>query len=178
MQNNKTVLFFIIKFFGTYLILFLIYSFYLSKSQNTSDIFACAPITKTVANQTKSVLTFLGYSAEIEQDSKELSVNLYVDNKFLARIVEGCNAISIIILFISFIIAFASDFKRTALFILFGSLIIYFTNIIRIVIIVIAINKYPQYQNILHDIVFPSLIYGITFLLWFIWVQKFSKIKK
>ena len=178
MQNNKTVLFFIIKFFGTYLILFLIYSFYLSKSQNTSDIFACAPVTKTVANQTKSVLTFLGYSAEIEQDSKELSVNLYVDNKFLARIVEGCNAISIIILFISFIIAFASDFKRTVLFILFGSLIIYFTNIIRIVIIVIAINKYPQYQNILHDIVFPSLIYGITFLLWFIWVQKFSKIKK
>ena len=178
MQNNKTVLFFIIKFFGTYLILFLIYSFYLSKSQNTFDIFACAPVTKTVANQTKSVLTFLGYSVEIEQDSKELSVNLYVDNKFLARIVEGCNAISIIILFISFIIAFASDFKRTALFILFGSLIIYFTNIIRIVIIVIAINKYPQYQNILHDIVFPSLIYGITFLLWFIWVQKFSKIKK
>jgi exosortase family protein XrtF len=177
-QNNKTVLFFIIKFFGTYLILFLIYSFYLSKNQQTSDIFACAPVTKTVADQTKSLLIFLGYSTEIEQDTKELSVNLFVENKFLARIVEGCNAISIIILFISFIIAFASDFKRTALFILFGSLIIYFTNITRIVIIVIAINKYPQYQNILHDIVFPSLIYGITFLLWFIWVQKFSKIKR
>ena len=178
MQNNKTVLFFIIKFFGTYLLLFLIYSFYLSKNQETSNVFACAPVTKTVADQSKNLLIFLGYNAEIAQDTKELSVNLYVENKFLARIIEGCNAISIIILFISFIVAFASGFKRTALFILFGSLIIYFTNIIRIVIIVIAINKYPQYQNIFHDIVFPSLIYGITFLLWFIWVQKFSKIKK
>ena len=57
-------------------------------------------------------------------------------------------------------------------------LLIYFTNILRIAFIVVALYKYPQFENILHNIVFPSLIYGMTFLLWVLWVSKFSKLKK
>jgi exosortase family protein XrtF len=59
-----------------------------------------------------------------------------------------------------------------------GSLIIYFSNIARIAIITIALIEYPEYNDILHDFVFPSIIYGVTFLLWFIWVQKFSRLSK
>ena len=179
MKGNKTAVLFLIKFFGTYLLLFLLYSFYLEKTQSEIiDGFACAPITKTVAEQTKYVLTVFGYNAEVVQDTKTLSVKLFLNNKFTAYIVEGCNSISIIILFISFIVAFAGKFKTTVLYILFGSLLIYFTNIVRIAIIAIALIKYPQYQNVLHEIIFPSIIYGITFLLWFIWIRKFSILKK
>ena len=178
MQNNKTVIYFLIKFFGTYLLLFLLYSFYLSKNQQTAEFFACAPITKAVAEQSQYLLNALGYKAEIEQSNIEMSVNLYVNDIFIARIIEGCNSISIIILFIAFIVAFASGFKRTLLYILFGSFIIYLVNVIRIVVIVVAIYKYPELEGLLHNIVFPSIIYGITFLLWFVWVQKISKLKK
>lgn len=178
MQNNKTVLFFIIKFFGTYLLLFLMYSFYLSKNQKTAGVFACAPITKSVAKQTNFVLHLVGYNSEIIQDPNEISINLFVEQKLVAKIIEGCNAISIIILFSSFIVAFTGNFKNTFIFISIGSLIIYVTNILRIAIITIAIFEYPAYQKVLHDIIFPSLIYGITFLLWFVWVKKFSKVNK
>lgn len=179
MKGNKTVVLFLIKFFGTYLLLFLLYSFYLEKTQNETDSgFACAPITKTVAEQTQYLLTIFGYPTEIEQDTETLAVKLFINGDFTAFIVEGCNSISIIILFISFIIAFAGKLKTTVLYILFGSLLIYFTNIIRIVIISIALYKYPQYQQILHEIIFPSIIYGTTFLLWFIWIRKFSTLKK
>jgi len=105
-------------------------------------------------------------------------VKLFINDKFTAFIVEGCNAISIIILFIAFIVAFAGKFKTTILYILFGSLLIYFTNIVRIVIISIALYEFPQYQNVLHEIVFPSIIYGMTFLLWFVWIRNFSNLKK
>ena len=178
MQSNKTVVFFLIKFFATYILLFLIYSFYLSRNQKTTGVYSCAPITKTVAYQTEFLLNSVGYSAKIEQHTEEVSVKLFVNNKLVARVIEGCNAISIIILFISFIVAFASDFKTTLLFIVVGSLLIYFSNIFRIAIISIALYEFPQYQYILHDVIFPIMIYGITFLLWFIWVQKFSKLKK
>jgi len=177
-QNNKTVIIFLIKFFGTYLVLFLIYSFYLSKNQKTNTVFACAPITRMVAEQSQYVLNLIGYDSEIEQNKTEMSVKLFVNKTYVARVVEGCNAISIIILFIAFIVAFASGFKKTALYILFGSLIIYLINIFRIAIIALAIYKYPEYENVLHTIIFPGIIYGITFLLWFIWIQKFSKLKR
>ncbi len=156
----------------------MIYAIYLNKTQNISGVYSCAPITKTVANQAQFVLSSFGYDAEIEQHPEEISLRLLMNDQFIARINEGCNAMSIIILFISFIIAFANKFKATALYILFGSLIIYSSNIFRIAFIVIALYKYPKYQNILHDYIFPGIIYGITFLLWFIWVRKFSKIGK
>jgi exosortase family protein XrtF len=177
-KGNKTVVIFLLKFFGTYLVLFLIYAVYLNRTQKVTGVFSCAPITKTVAGQTQYLLNCFGYNTVIEQHTEEVSIKLIVNNKFVATIIEGCNSISIVILFISFIVAFASNFKTTALYILFGSLIIYFSNIVRIALITIALFEYPKYRDILHDFIFPSIIYGITFLLWFIWVQKFSRLKK
>jgi len=177
-KSNKIVIIFLIKFFGTYALLFFIYNSYLSNNQKTETIFSCAPITKTVANRSKEVLNFIGYKTEIEQHSKEVSMKLIINDTYVARVIEGCNAISIMILFISFIVAFANKFSITLLYIVVGSLIIYFTNILRISIIAIALYKYPSYENLLHNIIFPSIIYGITFLLWFIWVRKFSMKKK
>lgn len=176
MQSNKIVLLFLGKFFGVYILLFLMYSLYLNKTQSNSGVFACAPITNSVAKQTQFLLNTVGFDAKIEQHPEEVSVKLFINEKYVSRIIEGCNSISIIILFCSFVIAFSSNFKSTFLFILIGSLLIYAVNIIRIVIISIALYQFPQYEYILHDILFPLIIYGFTFLLWFIWIKKFSKI--
>ena len=178
MKSNKTVVIFLLKFFGTYLLLFLFYSYYLNKTQSTTDVFSCSPITKMVAKQSQTLLSSFGYQTEVAQLHDEMSMQLKINNSFIARINEGCNAMSIIILFTSFIVAFASNMKTTVLYIIFGSIIIYFSNILRIAIIAIAFYKYPKYQDELHNYIFPSIIYGITFLLWFIWVRKFSRLKK
>ena len=177
MKSNKTVVLFLIKFFGTYLILFILYAVYLNRNQNTAGLYACAPITKTVAHHSQFLLTTFGYDAKIEQDPEKVAMQLILNGELIALINEGCNAVSIIILFISFIVAFAGKIRTTALYILFGSLLIYLSNIFRIAFISIALYKYPEYQAILHDFIFPGILYGITFLLWFIWVQKFSQIK-
>jgi exosortase family protein XrtF len=154
------------------------YSYYLSKNQETADFFACDPITNTVAEQTSYVLNLFGYDAKIEQHTKEVSVKLFVENVYVAKIVEGCTAISIIILFNAFIVAFSNTFLTTAIYCLVGSLLIYIVNIFRIAFIGVALYKYPQYQHILHDIIFPVIIYGAIFILWFIWIKQFSKLKK
>lgn len=175
MKGNKTVIIFLLKFFGTYLVLFLLYSFYLQKTQKKVPVFSCDPITSSVAKQTQFLLNKAGFQAEINQNSQENSVNLSLNQQPVARIIEGCNAISIIILFTAFIVAFAAGFKTTFLYILIGSLVIYITNIFRIAVISVAMFKYPEYEALLHDFIFPSIIYGTTFLLWIIWVKSFSK---
>ena len=178
MQNNRTVIIFLTKFFGVYALLFIFYSVYLKNTQKVGDVFACAPITKSVANQTQFLLKTMGYHSEIKQHPEEISIQLMVAGNYVARIIEGCNSISIIILFISFIVAFAGELKSTIMYILIGSVLIYSVNIVRIAFIGLALYKYPQYQYLLHIIIFPAIIYGMTFLLWVIWVRKFSKIKR
>jgi exosortase family protein XrtF len=101
--------------------------------------------------------------------------NILYNNKITATIIEGCNAVSVIVLFISFVIAFSGKLKQTVVFILVGSLFIYILNIFRIIILSVLLYYYPAQEHILHGVVFPLFIYGAVFILWVIWVTKFSK---
>ena len=105
-------------------------------------------------------------------------MRLFVNNEYLVRIIEGCNSVSVLILFISFIAAFHTDFKRTFLFAIAGSVLIYIFNLLRIVWLAIGIYHYPEYEELLHGTIFPAIIYGTVFLLWIIWVRIVSKKKK
>ena len=177
MKNNKNIILFLVKFFVTYFLLTLIYSAYLNKTQQASSIFVCSPITKTVANQTQYVASALGYDIVTDQNEEELSMKLLYKGNYIAKVVEGCTSIGVIILFIAFIIAFSGKFKHMVLYILVGSILIYIVNLFRIIILTIALYKYPQYDDFLHKILFPLIIYGFTFILWIIWVNKFAIFK-
>ena len=178
MKRQRNIVLFLVKFFATYFILFVIYSLYLQNTQERGDVFSCSPITTVVAEQTESVLTFLGYDAAHMQHEEEMSVKLLLNGHYTARVIEGCNSFSIIILFLSFIIAFPGRIKATIIYGLLGSLFIYGINILRIAFLTLMLYKYPDQQEFLHNLLFPAIIYGATFLLWVIWVQKFSNYKK
>jgi len=179
-KNNKLVIIFLVKFFISYFLLFSIYSAYLHKNQIKIPIFSCAPITEIVANNTKTVAKWFGYHIYTEQNKKELSIKLIVGGNYTARVIEGCNSVSVIILFLAFIIAFSGKLVATLLFGIIGSALIYSINILRIIALSLLLYKYPQYQEPLHTLIFPAVIYGFVFVLWVIWVRYFShhKIKK
>ncbi|MGO3238755.1 MAG: hypothetical protein ACTIKA_10935 [Psychroflexus halocasei] len=44
----------------------------------------------------------------------------------------------------------------------------------RIALLSIAIFEYPQYTDFLHTTLFPAFIYGVVFILWFVWVRNFN----
>ncbi|EHQ02330.1 exosortase family protein XrtF [Gillisia limnaea] len=172
-KKYKSVLRFILIFLGSYFLFSIFYNMYLDLSLSQKyypDFF-----THLVAIQSEAVIEAFGYSSRIFPNPNEPSMNLYVNDLFLARVVEGCNSISIIILFISFVLAFVSKLKTTLLFVFAGSVIIYVMNVIRIAILSIGIYEYPQHADFLHSIVFPLIIYGTVFILWIIWVRIFSK---
>lgn len=102
-------------------------------------------------------------------------MKVIINGKFVARVIEGCNAISIIILFLSFIVAFAGKLKTTIFYAFAGSIVIYAFNLIRIVILSAGLYHYPWRREILHNVIFPMIIYGTVFMLWMVWVNRFSK---
>jgi exosortase family protein XrtF len=168
----KPFLLFLAKFFITYLVLTSIYQIYLSNfdtAKNQVDGF-----TKIVASQSQTILTLVDAKAYTAIDYNEPSIKLFYKGKWVSRIIEGCNALSVIILFISFVVAFTGNFKNTFIFITLGSLLIHLFNIVRIALLSMAVFHFPMYQDFLHSVVFPLFIYGVVFLLWVIWVNKFS----
>ncbi|RAR47856.1 exosortase family protein XrtF [Flavobacterium lacus] len=168
----KPFLIFLLKFFLSYVFLTVLYQFYLNSFDDS--LLEVDSITKIVGVQTQQTIEFFQYNSHLEPHPKQNSMMLFVEEKFVARVVEGCNAISVIILFIAFVIAFKGNWKKTVLFISVGSVLIYLLNVIRIALIAIALYQYPQHEHLLHGVIFPLFIYGVVFLLWVVWVNKFS----
>lgn len=170
----KAVIKFIFVFLLTYVVLSMIYKFYLQYSDGST--FYPDYFTNLVAVQTENILNTWGYSAQVLPHTTEPSLKVILNGKYVARVVEGCNSLSVIILFISFIIAFSGKLKTTFFYILSGSVLIYVVNLLRIVILTIGLYYYPKYEDILHTVIFPAIIYGLVFLLWIFWVNRFSKL--
>lgn len=172
-SKYKSVLRFILTFLGSYFILVLVYNLYLT--YGASNTYYPDIITHTVAQQSESVINALGYDIKVEPSRVVPAMNLVMNNKVLAYVVEGCNAVSVMLLFISFMLAFFDGWKRTLLFIFGGVVLIYGMNIIRIALLTIGIYEYPEYTELLHGTIFPAVIYGTVFLLWLGWIRSYKK---
>ena len=168
----KPFLLFLAKFAASYLLFTFVYQTYLHQFDEKK--MEVDGFTQLVANQSQKLLSFSDANSHTGENFKEASVKLFYKGKWVARIVEGCNALSVIILFVSFVIAFKGKLKPTLLFIIFGSLLIHIFNVLRISMLCMALQNFPQYDSLLHDVIFPVVIYGLVFLLWIVWVNKYS----
>lgn len=159
-----------------YISLSVIYKFYLQFSDGSK--FYPDYFTYLVGEQSKDLLNTMGYTTELVPHLNEPSLMVILKDVYVARIIEGCNGLSVLILFMSFIIAFSGKLKITFLYLLSGSVVIYVVNILRIVILSIWLYKYPEESEFLHSVVFPAIIYGVVFILWIFWVNRFSKLNQ
>src|SRR6187431_824833 len=131
----KPFLFFLFTFFGTYVLLALVYHFFLNSFGNIQVDTA----TRWVAQNTEAVISWYDKSVKIKEVKNEPFFEMYFHDKIVVRIVEGCNGISVIISFISFVVAFSGSLKNTLFFIFGGSLMIYILNVLRIAVITVLL---------------------------------------
>lgn len=132
-------------------------------------------ITKIVGRNVEQLMQWFNCDIKIDKKMSDSWLDVFYNKKYMTRIIEGCNAISVVILFVSFVVAFSGKLKPTFLFILLGILLIYIINVIRIALLVVLAYNFPDYAHFLHGVFFPLVIYGLVFALWVIWINKFSK---
>ncbi len=167
-QDFKPVLLILARFIIIYLVFLAGYQFYLNIFEGDLD-----PISKSVAFQSSKVQDALGYKTILVDQPKFETMWFYVKNQYISRMVEGCNAISVMILFLAFIFAFYKGFK-TFVFAFSGLIFLHIMNVLRIAGLNILIIEHPQYSKIGHDYFFPAIIYGSVVLLWLIWIKFYS----
>ena len=170
MREFKPVIKFIATFFIVYILLVVIYNQYLSfyHSKNLPD-----PYSENVAYFSTVLANLFGFSATIENDISQPWTWIFFDGKRTSYINEGCNAVSIMIIFLAFMLAFAKGWKKTTLYIIAGLIVIQIMNILRIFLLNYVFRYYSDYGKPAHDYLFPLIIYGTVFCLWVVWVRYF-----
>ncbi|WP_379967088.1 exosortase family protein XrtF [Epilithonimonas sp. UC225_85] len=173
MKDFLPVLKILLRFVVIYIVFVLLYQLYLNNYEN--DV--VDPFTRWVANQVGYLQSIFGFPTVLVDNLKLHSVLFQTSGKYTTRMVEGCNVISVAILFAAFIFAFYKGAK-TFLYVFAGLIILHILNVLRITLLNIILIKYPQYEKIGHDYIFPAIIYGGVIVLWLVWIQFFALKKK
>ena len=173
-KKNKPAILFLLKFVVIYAAMSAMYSYYLDSFEDPEvDGF-----TYEVAYESSELAKAVGFESKIAINPEETSVKFWLDDFYRIKIVEGCNGLSVMILFVSFVIAFGGKFINKLWFLPLGVLLVHSSNIIRISFLAYVYVYHYDYAQMIHDYIFPSIIYGMVFLLWVIWVNYFAVTNK
>lgn len=169
LKDFKPVLLILLRFIVIYLVLLFGYQFYLNSFQAQG----LDPYSRFIADQVMFLQNQLGFATSLFDDVKNEQVFYMVKNEYVTRMVEGCNAVSVIILFFAFIFAFYKGLK-TFVYGIIGFLILHIINVLRIAGLNIVTRDYPDYNKMSHDYLFPAIIYGTVVVLWLVWIKFFA----
>ena len=169
LREFKPTLLFLSKFLAIYFILNIIYGIYVESYDTKAD-----GITTWVSDQSVSFLSSIGYEASSLPVAYEPKVALYNQGTSVINIFEGCNGINIMILFLAFIVAVSGNFANMIWFIPAGFIFIHLANLGRIAFLFWVAQSKPDYLYFSHKYIFTAIIYTAVFLLWTIWVVRFS----
>ena len=169
-NDFKPVLKILLRFILLYVVMVLGYQFYLNGFKNAGlDSFST-----WVMVQVDLVQNNIGYPSQMVPGKPQDETSwFFVSGKYVSRMVEGCNAISVMILFLAFIFAFYEGFK-TFIFAALGVIFLHIINVLRIVGLNVLLVEYPQYSKMGHDYLFPAIIYGSVVVLWLIWIKFYA----
>jgi exosortase/archaeosortase family protein len=104
-------------------------------------------------------------------------VVVWLNGKRMLGISNACNGQVLYPLFSAFILATQSHWLNKILMLLVGNGLIFFTNVGRIIGLILIKYYKPNWLDFNHKYTFMLIVYGLIFILWMVWVQKFSEIQ-
>lgn len=164
---------FVVIFVSAYLTSNIIYGLYIEYAHPSPDVF-----TWLTAAQSAECLQWIGQPASIIINTKGPTVFLNRFSTPIVDIYEGCNGVNVIIVFLSFIVAFAGPLKRKLIFIAVGIVLLNLANVTRIVLLYFVATRYQTYFYFTHKYVFTISLYCMVVALWFAWINKLAGAQK
>ena len=90
----------------------------------------------------------------------------------------GCTSLKQWMHWIFIMTLFSGPWKHKLWYIPSGIIVIHFINVFRVVGLAVSVKYYPEHFEAFHNYFFKTFFYFIIFLMWVLWTEKFSKIKK
>jgi exosortase family protein XrtF len=164
-KEFKPAIFFVVKFLALYLIGNLLYGFFITAYEPVAD-----PVTEWVTHQTAAILNL--FDAPVVSYAKSDKPTVIIKHiKPVLGVFEGCNGVNVMIVFLSFVLAFGPMNKKLAWFLPAGLLLIHISNLFRISLLFFVSIDYPQQLYFFHKYFLTAFMYGVVFALWFFWLR-------
>lgn len=151
---------FLFKVICIYFLWYLVYEIWLLPNGYIDE-----PLSKNIASVSAGILSFLGE-------------NVFYYGRVVGiigtpggEIVDGCNGIAAIGLFLGFIFAYPGAWRPRFYFSIFGIAVIYLVNVARIVFLSYIQLYWPQGFDFMHDYSTTTIFYIVIFILWMIWAN-------
>jgi exosortase family protein XrtF len=173
LKEFKPTILFLVKFIGIYIVANLLYGVYVTAYSPGPD-----PITSLASRQTAVALGICGWHSSTEDNETKPTTLLIHEGKSVLAIYEGCNGINIMIIFVAFLFAFGPIGKSLWIFALAGIIIIHLMNLARIALLFWVTLYLPDLVYFVHKYLFTAVLFVIVFVLWIVWVRRFSKLKE
>ena len=158
---------FLLLVFSLYILWYLVYNLWLHPDERL-DLF----VIDITVSLSKNILEALGYTVYTGADRL-----IGIDGASGLWIGDNCNGIILFSLFAWFIIAYKGKVKYKLIYIPLGILSIQLINVLRVVVLAIIDTHSRSWTEFNHTYTFTIFIYGYIFLLWMIWVNRFSERK-
>ncbi len=151
---------FIFKALGFFLVWYIVYELWLLPNGALDEW-----VSVNIISNCAGILNWLGYDIF----SYNRVIGIYGHPGI--EVVDGCNGIAAIGLFLGFIIAYPGNSVRRLSFSVIGIGIIYIVNVLRISILTITQVEWPAFFDFTHDYSTTTIFYITIFLMWMIWVN-------
>ncbi|MGB5419147.1 hypothetical protein, partial [Algibacter sp.] len=106
-----------------------------------------------------------------EVSAQEASL-IYHNGKEIIYIVDRCNGLELMVLYIGFIVCMPSKFLRKVLYIIIGVMLLDITNILRCSGLIFLREYYHAYFEFAHHYLLQASMYTVTFLMWMFYARK------
>ncbi|HKL95821.1 MAG TPA: archaeosortase/exosortase family protein [Paludibacteraceae bacterium] len=126
-----------------------------------------------IASVNYLVMNWFGYEVELVDDTI-----IRFATGHGARIVWSCTGIKQSYIFLCLILFSRGPWQHKLWFIPLGILVCYVVNIARITGLNMIIYNYREWFDFLHEHLFKYIFYGILFLLWVWWEEKFALLSR
>jgi len=172
-KENKKAIKFLLVFIGLYLTLNTLYGFYIQYYFPASDNF-----TRGITGQVVWFLKFFDSSITYYPSSMTEYIPIANDRENMIYVFEGCNGLNVMIVYLSFLVAFEGPWRLLLRFTLIGFVLIYIVNVTRICLLYAVAFYFHEQLYFFHKYFFTGIIYVMVFVLWFYWVRKIKSYGK
>jgi len=131
-----------------------------------------------IVTQHVSDLVYLILHGILGMDIKLQDLVFRFDTGENIRIVWGCSGMKQMFIFLIIMMLSYGSWKNKLWFIPLGILICHVVNILRISVLCLIAYSYPKHLELYHTYIFKYAFYGIIFLIWLVWNEKFSLIER
>jgi len=163
-KENRKVLFFLLRFLGAFGSLRLLYAFWVDSFGKEADSFSW------FVGRNLQFL-FGADNLQLEQLFGHAAIAINFHGNSSVSLFEGCNGLSVMILFFSFLFAFGGSWKKAVWFAPSGVLIIHLFNLGRLSLLVLLVRENEVLFHFMHKYLFTLIIYMVVFLLWVFWIR-------